>query len=105
MSSEAKIFAVLSHVSYFFFPILLPVILMLIKQEDEFVKHHAKQALIFHVSLLVAGIVAWILCFVLIGFLLLPAIAIFGLIVTIIAIIRSVEGEYYRYPVVGNWLD
>lgn len=104
MSTESKVLAVLSHVSYFFLPIIIPVIVLLVKQDDPFVKHHAKQSLIFHAAIVVATIIAWILCVILIGFLLLPIIWIVGLVYTIIAIIRAVDNEYYRYPVAGNWV-
>ncbi|WP_157721930.1 DUF4870 domain-containing protein [Tumebacillus avium] len=104
MSTESKILAVLSHVSYFFLPIILPVIVLLVKQDDQFVKHHAKQSLVFHAAIIVATLIAWLLTLVLIGFLLLPVIWIVGLVFTIIAIIRAVDSEYYRYPVAGNWV-
>ncbi|WP_227874255.1 DUF4870 domain-containing protein [Tumebacillus algifaecis] len=105
MSTESKVLAVLSHVSYFFLPILVPVVVLLLKTDDPFVKHHAKQALVLHAALVVAAFISWILCIVLIGFLLVPLVGIFGLVVTIIAIIRTIEGEYYRYPVAGNWFN
>ncbi|WP_165898450.1 DUF4870 domain-containing protein [Tumebacillus sp. BK434] len=104
MSTESKVLAVLSHVSYFFLPIILPVIVLLVKQDDPYVKHHAKQSLIFHAAIIVATLIAWILTLLLIGFLLLPVIWIAGLVYTIIAIIRAVDGEYYRYPLAGNWV-
>ena len=36
--------------------------------------------------------------FVVIGFILLPAIVIINLIFTIIAGLKAIEGEHYRYP-------
>lgn len=90
--------------SYFFLPIILPVIILLVKQDDPFVKHHAKQSLVFHAAVVVASLIASLLTIILIGFLLLPIIWVAGLVYTIIAIIRTVDGEYYRYPVAGNWV-
>lgn len=102
-SSGDKVLAVLAHVSYFFLPILLPLVLVLAVKEEGFVRHHARQALVFHLALLGATIIAWILCLVLIGFVLLWAICIYGLVMTILAVVRTVEGEYYRYPLTARW--
>lgn len=105
MEKDGRLLAIIAHVSYFFLPIILPLILMFVKEDDPFVRHHARQALVFHLLLIAAGAVAGFLTILLIGFLLLPVVAIFGLIYTIIATIRAADGQYYRYPISGNWLD
>jgi uncharacterized Tic20 family protein len=106
MTTEDKVLAVVCHASFFFFPILVPSIILLLnlllKKDSPFVNHHAKEALIFHLFTLIAGMVSAILTLVLIGFLLLLILGIFSLVTTIIAIIRSIEGEYYHYPVTST---
>lgn len=104
-STENRWMAVLAHVSAFFLPLIIPIILLAVKSDDPFVKHHAKQALVFHLFLIGAGFVASILVVVLIGFLLIPAVGLFGVIFTIIAVIRTLDNEFYRYPVSGGWVD
>lgn len=104
VSTGDRLLAVLAHVSFFFLPIIVPFILILAANRDEFVRHHARQALVFHLVLLGMTIVAWILCLVLIGFLLLWLIPIFGLVMTIFAVIRTVDGDFYRYPICGYWV-
>ncbi|AXI11053.1 DUF4870 domain-containing protein [Oceanobacillus sp. 143] len=49
-------------------------------------------------SYAIYGIIAWILVFVLIGFVLLPILGIMAFIFTILAAIKSYNGEYYRIP-------
>jgi uncharacterized membrane protein len=104
-TSENRWMAVLAHVSYFFLPLIVPIILLAVKNEDPFVRHHAKQALVFHLFILGASLVASILIVVLIGLLLLPAVYLMGLILTIIATIRTLDNEFYRYPISGGWID
>ncbi|MGZ4135664.1 MAG: DUF4870 domain-containing protein, partial [Tumebacillaceae bacterium] len=72
---------------------------------DGFVKHHARQALVAHLFFAVAGFVSALLVVVFIGIVLGVVVGIFSLIVTIIAIVRSLDGEYYRYPISGNWFN
>jgi len=53
----------------------------------------------FQISIAIAFIVCIPLCLVFIGFLLIPALAIFNLVMIIIASIESNKGKHYRYPV------
>ena len=74
------------------------VIWALKKQEFPTVDSHGKESLNFQITLTIAGIIAAILCFVLIGFLLLPAILLAWVILTVIASIKANNGELYQYP-------
>jgi uncharacterized Tic20 family protein len=76
-----------------------PLIVWLIKrQEMPFVNEVGKEAVNFQISLSIYCIISIILCFVLIGFVLLIGLAILNLIVVVIASIKANEGIYYRYP-------
>ena len=80
--------------------ILAPLVIWSIKKkESAFVDYNGKEALNFQISMTIYGLVAVVLCFVFIGVLLLPVILIAGIVLTILAAIRSNNGEYYRYPV------
>jgi len=46
-SGEEKLLAALCHGSALFFPILLPLIILLLKRDSLFVRNHAREALFF----------------------------------------------------------
>ncbi|MCF6138795.1 DUF4870 domain-containing protein [Pseudalkalibacillus berkeleyi] len=76
-----------------------PLILWLMKKdESEYANFHGKEALNFQISFLIYGAISGLLIFVLIGFILLPIVALLQLIFMIIGTIRASEGTYYRYP-------
>jgi hypothetical protein len=79
--------------------ILGPLVMWLVKREEyPFVDDQGKQALNFQISFTIYGIVAFFSLFILIGFLLLPAVGITWIVLTIIAAVRAQKGEAYRYP-------
>jgi uncharacterized protein len=76
-----------------------PLVIWLMKKDKyPFVDFHGKEVLNFQLTVLVALLVSWVLVLLLIGFLLLPAVAIAAIVLTIIGIIKAGNGEYYRYP-------
>jgi uncharacterized protein len=79
--------------------IIGPLVVWLIKK-DEFaiVDEHGRESLNFQISLSIYSIISFFLCFAFIGFLLLPAILIAGLVFVIIASLKANKGEPYRYP-------
>ena len=92
----------LSSISGFIIPlgnIFVPLVIWLVKK-DEFplVADQGKEALNFQITVLIAAIISALLTLVTIGFLLLPVVGIYWLVFTIIAAIRSNEGQSYRYP-------
>jgi hypothetical protein len=76
-----------------------PLIIWLMKKEEmPFVDEQGKESLNFQITVTIAMIVCFVLVFVFIGFLLLPAVAIASLIFMIIAAVKANSGEHYRYP-------
>ena len=76
-----------------------PLVLWLIKKDEfPFVNEQGKEALNFQITMLIYGIVAGLLCFACIGFVLAPAVAIADLVLLIIAAIKANDGYHYRYP-------
>ena len=76
-----------------------PLIVMLTKgNESAYVRRQAVESLNFQLSILIYGIVSFVLIFVLVGFVLLPIVGLMWLVFTIIGSIRSSKGEEYRYP-------
>jgi uncharacterized Tic20 family protein len=79
--------------------IIGPLVVWLIKKDTmPFVNDQGKEALNFNITVAIAAIVGWILCFILIGFLVLAVLAIGWLVFVIIATIKANEGTTYRYP-------
>jgi uncharacterized protein len=76
-----------------------PLIVMLTKgNESPWVRRQAVESLNFQLSILVYGAVSLLLCFVLIGLVLLPLVGLAWLVFTVIGSIRAARGEEYRYP-------
>lgn len=76
-----------------------PLVVWLIKKDEyPFVADQGREALNFQITMLIYGFVAGLACFICIGFVLAPAVAIVDLVFLIIAAINANEGTYYRYP-------
>lgn len=79
---------------------IAPLIIWLIKKdEDPYVDWHAKEALNFQISYLIAAIVAGISIILIIGIVLLPVVLLVGFIFMIIAGVKAAGGEYWKYPI------
>jgi uncharacterized Tic20 family protein len=79
--------------------IILPLVLWLVKkQEIPAVDVHGKEVLNFQISMSIYFFVAFLMSFILIGFILMPAIGITWLILVIMAAVKTNSGEMYRYP-------
>jgi hypothetical protein len=75
------------------------LIFWLIKREESsFVDAHGREALNFQISMLIWAILTALLCFLLIGFLLIPVILIMSIVCPILAMGAASRGEHYRYP-------
>jgi uncharacterized Tic20 family protein len=76
-----------------------PLIVMLTKgNESAHVRRQAVEALNFQLSILIYGVVSFVLCLVIVGFILLPIVGIMWLVFTILGSVRAARGEEYRYP-------
>ena len=60
--------------------------------------YHAVEALNFHITMWIAGLVNGLLILLLIGIVLLPLVLLFGAIFSIVAAVQAYQGQYYRYP-------
>lgn len=94
--STATLTQALSLVAGFIIPL---VFYFTSGEKQPFVRHHASEALNFQITVLIASLAAFVLMFVLIGFVLLPVIIIASWVFTIQAAIAANRGEWYRYPV------
>lgn len=106
ISQDQRQFAMFTHLSaligFIGVPlgnILGPLVLWLIKKDSmPFVDDQGKEALNFQITLFIAAFISAILTIVLIGFLLLLAVWIVGIVFVIIAALKANEGVAYRYP-------
>lgn len=104
LTTEQKLLCALAHLGTFIgIPIIAPIIVLLASNND-FVKQQAKEALGFQIMLIVAGIISGILTIVLVGFLMLIAVGIIGVIYPIIAVVKIVDGIDYSYPISGQFV-
>ena len=79
--------------------IIGPLIIWLIKKDDfPMVDDQGRESLNFQISMTIYTIVSFLLCFVIIGFLLLPVVLLVDLILVIIASVKANKGDVYRYP-------
>jgi len=86
----------------FVFPcgnIIAPLILWLVKRTDSpYLDRIGKEAINFQISYTIYAIVAGLLCFVLVGFLLFPILFIAWVVLMVVAAVKTGNGEEYKYP-------
>lgn len=105
-SKEECMWAMLCHLSALCIMIIPPVggllgpfVVWLIKRDDmPLVADQGKESLNFQITVLLAGALATLLIGVGIGLLLLWALAIYYLVMVVIASVKANEGRAYRYP-------
>lgn len=79
--------------------ILGPLVIWLIKKNEyPFVDDQGKEALNFQITIFIAAVISMLLMFIFIGFLLIFAVAIYAIVMIIVAAIKANEGVAYRYP-------
>ncbi|NOK62389.1 MAG: DUF4870 domain-containing protein [Chloroflexi bacterium AL-W] len=105
ISQDSRNLGVLTHLSTFagyLFPfgnIIAPLVIWLVKKDtNAFVAEQGKEALNFQISITIYMLVAMALTFVLIGFILVPALIILHIVLAIMAALESNKGLTYRYP-------
>jgi uncharacterized Tic20 family protein len=102
---QEKTLAMLCHLAAlggYLFPfgsIIGPLVVWLLKKDESaLVDAEGKKSLNFQISILIYALVSIPLCFLLIGFALLAALALFNLIMIIIACVKTSNGEQSQYP-------
>lgn len=103
VSTESRNWATMTHLSGFVglfgIPSLFgPLTVWLLKKDDPFVVGEAIEALNFNISFLLYAIAAGISIVALVGLILLPMVLITWFVLTIVAAVRTSDGETYRYP-------
>lgn len=106
-TSEEKNWAMAAHLvplSNFVVPvpgfnIIAPAIVWFLKRETmPMVDDQGKEAINFQITLTLASLVCFALMFIMIGFVLLFALLIYGIVMEVLAAKAVQEGRLYRYP-------
>ena len=104
-TSEERTLAMLAHLITFMSSFIGPLVIYLVKKDESaFVGDQAKEVLNFHLSVVIYAIVGVLSCFIFIGFVLLPALGIFVLVVTIMGALAAYDGKAFRYPLCIRFL-
>lgn len=99
VTNDDTTLAVLCHAGGAFLSILVPLIVFLAKGDSSpYVRHHALEALNFHLTVYLALFVSIILIFVVIGIFLLLAFIVAFFVLSVVASVAASRGEWYQYP-------
>lgn len=86
--------------------VIAPLVIWLIKRADDpSIDATGKEVLNFQISFTIYFAIAGGLCWLLIGFLILPILFVIWLACTILAAIRTSNGGFYRYPLTLRFLS
>jgi uncharacterized Tic20 family protein len=99
-SGDDKIWAIFCHLSLLLgVGFILPLVVWLVKRDDSpVVAAHAREALNFHLSLYLYGLLSVVLVFVCIGYFVLLGLVVLGFICAILAAVEASKGAFFRYP-------
>ena len=81
------------------------LIIYLIEKENKFVKFHAMQSIVIGVAEVILYIVASLLTLIIVGAFCFPVIWVAALVIRIIIIMKANQGEYYKFPWLGDMAD
>lgn len=98
---EDTVMGVLAHLSLFVFGVLVPLILYLIVKDDPtkpMSRHHALEALNFHISVTIYMLACFPLIFIIIGIFLMLGLFIASCVLAIVAAVAAGKRQPYRYP-------
>ena len=92
--------AMLAHLGGIIAGFIPALIIYLIKKDtgSPWVRNHAAEALNFQITMAIASMISTVLMFLLIGFILLPAVMVINIVFCIIAGVAANRGESYAYP-------
>ena len=74
------------------------VIWLIKKDQSPFIEKEAREALNFQITLLIGHMIAGVLTFVLIGFLIFPLLWAINIIFSILGAVAASKGQAYTYP-------
>ncbi len=97
--ADERMWSILTHVGSIFFYWLAPLIAYLVlKDRGPFVRWHTRQALNFHITLVITYAAGVVLFFLVVGYFIVIAAGVVQVIFGILAAVAASRGEYYRIP-------
>jgi uncharacterized protein len=79
--------------------IVAPLVIWLFKKDaDAVVMTEGRESINFNISFTIYGLLAGLSCYILIGFVLLPAVLVVHIVLVVRAVLRANKGETVRYP-------
>src|SRR5262249_15986671 len=97
-SKDDRTMAMVCHIGGIF-GFLVPLIIWLIKKdESRYIDHHGKEAVNFHITMLIGHIVAGITVCLTFGALN-AAVYVVAIVFSILGGVAANRGEWYRYPI------
>jgi uncharacterized Tic20 family protein len=111
-TEEERTWAMFCHLAAFagyiipFGHIVGPLVLWLIRREQfPMVDEHGKESLNFQITMTICAIVSAILVFVVIGVVLLLALAVFDIVMIIMGTLAANSGKPFRYPLTIRFIS
>ncbi len=99
ISADDKNLAVIAHLGGTMFSIFPSLLIWLTSRRSNiFVSEQAREALNFQITLIILYFIAYVLTFVLIGFVLIGILWFANIVLCIFGAISSSKAETYRYP-------
>ncbi len=111
VTTEQKLLAIAAHIAWVVGGIgliVVPLIVYVVRKNDPFVAHHAKQALVAQLTMFVMSSLVSLLMMILIGFLLLPALALLWIgffVAAVMAVVRAADSRLFYYPFIQPFVD
>ena len=108
-NSEAKSLSIIAHLAALFSSVVISVlgpIIIMAATDNDVARGNARESLNFQINIIIWALLAAALCFVLIGFVLLPIVVLWSFIMPIVAMVRCANDEnlVYRYPLCIRFL-
>lgn len=97
-TSDERTLACLAHVLGAFVSFVAPLVIYLTRSRRDYAKVQAAEALNFTITIAIAYVVSGLLTLVLIGFLLLPLVAVWSVVMAVLAGVKTYRGEPFAYP-------
>ncbi len=99
VSKDEKLMGTLAHILGLVAHFIAPLVIYLIKKdESEFVRLNAQEALNFQITVIICWMIAAMTSFILIGFLFFPIIIVLDIVFCIQGAMAANNGKVYRYP-------
>jgi uncharacterized Tic20 family protein len=96
-SGEEKIMLLATHLLGIISGFIGALVIYFVANSEN-VKEHAKEALNFQLTLLIAYVISGVLVFFLIGLLLLPALYVINIVFCVLAAVKANDNVLWRYP-------